>query len=69
MAIFLNGGLFFDFAELSLAPTASLGEADLSFSFNLSNHPPIYQTGKLAGKLGRKKEAKPELSVYIRRVQ
>ena len=65
----LRPGLVFDFAQLRLALTPALAEADHSFSFNLSNHPPIHPTGKLTGKLGRVKEAKQKLTVYIRRVQ
>ena len=56
MAIFLNLGLFFVFAELSLAPTPVLDEPDLSFSFNLSNHPsihPITYSPTRPGKLQR----------------
>ena len=52
MAIFLDRGLFFDFAEPSLAPTPALAEAELSLSFNLSNHPSIHpptRPGKLQG--------------------
>ena len=68
MAIFLDQVLFFDFAELNLAPTPALAEADLSSCFNLSNHPsinqPTHPTGKVTEKVDRAKEA-----VYIKKVQ
>ena len=69
MAIFFDWGLFFNFAELSPAPTPALAETELSFSFDLSNNPPTHPPRKVTGKLSRAKEAKQKLSVYIRRTQ
>ena len=65
MAIFLDRGLFFDFAEISLAPTPALTVSLVLVSI----YPPTHPTGKVTGKHGRAKEAKQKLSVYIRRVQ